>query len=91
MITVAVERDGEDAREFIEAAAPTHPSLIDTDHVLAERYNMVNVPTVLWIDERGRVSCGLPQWVRVAVPVEAAAGRLVPAFIAAAEEEGSTQ
>ena len=55
MITVAVERDAEDVREFIEAAAPTHPSLVDTDHVLAERYNMVNVPTVLWIDEQGRI------------------------------------
>lgn len=55
MITVAVERDAEDVREFIEGAAPTHPSLIDTDHVLAERYNMVNVPTVLWIDEQGRI------------------------------------
>ena len=55
MITVAVERDVEDVREFIEGAAPTHPSLIDTDHVLAERYNMVNVPTVLWIDEAGRI------------------------------------
>lgn len=55
MITVAVERDAEDVREYIELAAPTHPSLIDTDHVLADRYNMVNVPTVLWIDEAGRI------------------------------------
>jgi hypothetical protein len=55
VITVAVEREAEDVREFIESAAPTHPSLIDTDHVLAELYNMVNVPTVLWIDEQGRI------------------------------------
>jgi hypothetical protein len=42
-------------RPFIEAAAPTHPSLIDTEHVVAERYHVVNVPTILWIDEEGRI------------------------------------
>jgi hypothetical protein len=43
-------------REFIETAQPSHPSLIDTDHLLPELYNMVNVPTVLWIDEEGRIA-----------------------------------
>jgi hypothetical protein len=56
VITVGVERSAEDAREWIEAARPTHPSLIDTEHLLADRYNMVNVPTVVWIDERGRIA-----------------------------------
>ena len=55
VITVAIEKDAEDARPWIEKAAPTHPSLIDTGHLLAELYNMTNVPTVLWIDEEGRV------------------------------------
>ena len=55
VITVAIERDAEDARQWIEKASPTHPSLIDTDHLLAELYNIVNVPTVLWIDEDGRI------------------------------------
>ena len=36
-------------------ASPTHPSLIDTRHQLADLYNVVNVPTVFWIDERGRI------------------------------------
>jgi hypothetical protein len=36
-------------------ARPTHPALIDTTHVLADLYHMVNVPTVVWIDERGRI------------------------------------
>ena len=55
VITVALDKTAEDARPWIEAAAPAHPSLVDTRHVLAELYNIVNVPTILWIDERGRI------------------------------------
>ena len=55
VITVAIDRSADDARPWIEAAKPTHPSLIDTEHVLADLYNIVNVPTILWIDERGRI------------------------------------
>jgi hypothetical protein len=55
VITVAVDKSPDDARPWIEAAKPTHPSLIDTTHALADLYNVVNVPTILWIDERGRI------------------------------------
>ena len=55
VITVALDKSPDDARPWIEAARPTHPSLIDTEHVLAELYNIVNVPTILWIDEGGRI------------------------------------
>ena len=55
VITVALDRSADDARPWIEAAQPRHPSLVDTRHVLADLYNVVNVPTVLWIDERGRI------------------------------------
>lgn len=55
VITVALDKSADDARPWIEAARPTHPSLIDTAHVLADLFNIVNVPTVLWIDERGRI------------------------------------
>src|SRR6185503_2608501 len=55
VITVALDKSPEDARPWIEAARPTHPSLIDTGHVLADLYNIVNVPTVVWIDERGTI------------------------------------
>ncbi len=55
VITVALDKTPADARPWIEAARPTHPSLIDTKHLLADLYNIVNVPTVLWIDERGRI------------------------------------
>jgi len=55
VITVALDKSAADARPWIEAARPAHPSLIDTRHALAELYNIVNVPTVLWIDEKGRI------------------------------------
>jgi hypothetical protein len=55
VITVALDQSAEAARPWIEAATPRHPSLVDTRHVLAELYNVVNVPTILWIDERGRI------------------------------------
>jgi hypothetical protein len=54
-ITVALDRSAEDARPWIEAARPTHPALVDTEHAFADLYHVVNVPTVLWIDERGRI------------------------------------
>ena len=55
VLTVALDKSAEDARPWIGKAAPTHPALIDTQHTLADLYNVVNVPTVLWIDERGRI------------------------------------
>ena len=55
-IVLAVALDEpEAARPWIEVASPTHPSLIDTKFVLSDLYNMVNVPTVLWIDESGTI------------------------------------
>lgn len=55
VITVAIDKSPEDARQWIERANPAHPSLIDVQHVVADLYNMVNVPTVVWIDEEGRI------------------------------------
>lgn len=53
VLTIAMDKSADDARPWIQAAQPTHPSLIDTEHVVADLYNMVNVPTVVWIDEHG--------------------------------------
>ena len=53
--TVALDKDPEDARPYIERANPTHPSVIDTQHVVAELYHVINVPTMIWIDEAGRI------------------------------------
>jgi hypothetical protein len=55
VITVALDKSPDDARPFIAAAAPQHPSLIDTEHRLADLYRITNVPTVVWIDEQGHI------------------------------------
>lgn len=53
---VAVALDSADeAREFIEAVAPSFVALVDPDHVVAERYGLVNVPSTVWIDENDHV------------------------------------
>jgi hypothetical protein len=54
-ITVALDQDPESARPYVERARPTHPSLVDSEHVVADLYHVINVPTVVWIDEAGRV------------------------------------
>ena len=54
VVTVALDVGGADAaRQFIEAAAPEHPSLIDQAHVCDELFGFVNVPNAVWIDEEG--------------------------------------
>jgi peroxiredoxin len=54
-ITVALDTGADAARPFIERAAPTHPALIDPEHRVADLFNMINVPTMVWIDEDGRI------------------------------------
>ncbi|MGW0763922.1 redoxin domain-containing protein [Streptomyces sp. NPDC002676] len=55
VLSVAVDRRIEDAAPWIAEAAPTHPALIDVDGRVADLYQLLNVPTVLWIDEQGRI------------------------------------
>ena len=60
VISVALDKSADDARPWIEASKPStpaamHPALVDTEHRLADLYNIVNVPTVFWIDEAGRI------------------------------------
>jgi hypothetical protein len=56
IVTVALESGGaEIARRWIEAARPDHPSLIDAGHVCDELFGIVNVPSGVWIDERGTI------------------------------------
>lgn len=55
IVTVALDAKGPAAaRPWIEKAQPEHPSLIDASHQL-DRLGVVNVPSGIWIDERGIV------------------------------------
>jgi hypothetical protein len=55
-IAVAFDSAGNEAvKQWIDAAKPAYPCLIDRRHLVAELYDMVNVPTAVWVDERGRI------------------------------------
>ena len=56
LITVAMESRGtKSAGGPIRKSKATYTSLIDEDHLVADLYNMVNVPQAVWIDEEGRI------------------------------------
>ena len=56
IVSVAQDTNGvKDAGPWITAAKPTYIALIDERHEVSKRYNMVNVPTGVWIDERGKI------------------------------------
>ena len=43
------------ARPFVEAAASTHPSLIDQTHYMDARFGVTNIPQAMWLDENGMI------------------------------------
>jgi tetratricopeptide (TPR) repeat protein len=56
IISVAQDTGGvKDAGKWIEAAQPEYTVLIDTQHQVTRLYDMVNVPTAVWINEQGRI------------------------------------
>lgn len=56
LVSVGLDTLGSDAcRAFIEAAHSTHPSLIDTHHVVADAFGINNIPQSVWIDEQGMI------------------------------------
>ena len=56
IVSVAQDTNGvKDAGPWITAAHPTYTVLIDEKHLVSKLYNMVNVPTGVWIDEQGRI------------------------------------
>lgn len=56
IISVAQDTGGvKDAGQWITAAKPTFTALIDEKHLVSKLYNMVNVPTGVWINEQGRI------------------------------------
>jgi tetratricopeptide (TPR) repeat protein len=56
IVSVAQDTNGvKDAGPWITAATPSYTALIDERHEVSKLYNMVNVPTGVWIDERGKI------------------------------------
>jgi tetratricopeptide (TPR) repeat protein len=56
IVAVAQDTNGvKDAGPWITAANPTYTALIDDKHLVTKLYNMVNVPTGVWIDEHGKI------------------------------------
>ena len=56
IVSVAQDTNGvKDAGPWITAANPAYTVLIDDKHRVTELYNMVNVPTGVWIDETGKI------------------------------------
>jgi hypothetical protein len=56
VVSVALDAGGvEAAGPWIDRAKSTHPSLIDEAHLLDELLGVVNVPSGVWIDERGAI------------------------------------
>ncbi|HTR71316.1 MAG TPA: TlpA disulfide reductase family protein [Mycobacteriales bacterium] len=53
--SVALDNSADDARPWVEAADPSYPVVVDSAHVVAERYAITNVPSTVWIDEAGRI------------------------------------
>jgi hypothetical protein len=56
VVSVALDTGGvEAAGPWIDRAKTTHPALIDAGHMLDELLGVVNVPSGVWIDERGTI------------------------------------
>ena len=55
VVTVALDVNTSDALPWIEAASPTHPSLIDNGHITDKLFGFTNVPMAVWIDEQGHI------------------------------------
>ncbi len=56
VISVAQDTNGvKDAGPWIDAAKSTYTALIDEKHLVSKLYNMVNVPTGVWINEVGKI------------------------------------
>lgn len=56
IVSVAQDSGGlKTAGPHITAAKPEYTVLIDPTHHVTRLYDMVNVPTAVWIDERGRI------------------------------------
>ena len=57
LLAAAQDTGGEAAAgKIFEDAKVTYTAIIDEDHTISTLYNLVNVPSGVWIDERGKIS-----------------------------------
>jgi peroxiredoxin len=56
VISISLDNSADAAREFVEAADPDYPVLIDANHTVPEQYGLYNVPSVVWVDEDGKIA-----------------------------------
>jgi hypothetical protein len=52
-VAVSLDGDAESARPWLDEAELSFPSVVDTEHRIAEWFGIVNVPSAVWFDERG--------------------------------------
>jgi hypothetical protein len=55
VVTVALDIEPQHTYQWIDAAEPTHPSVIDTTHVTDQLFGFINIPMAVWIDETGTI------------------------------------
>lgn len=56
LICAAQDTGGEAvAGPIFDAAGATYTQVVDTDHVISQAFNFINVPSAAWIDESGRI------------------------------------
>ena len=84
--------DAAASRPFIEAADPEHPSLLDPTHQLDALFGVVNIPNLVWIDERGIiVRPAEPGWPGATVYPESMIAMMKERAAAAAEKAGQAE
>ena len=56
ILSIAQDTGGvKDAGPWITKANPTYTALVDSEHLVTKLYNLVNVPTGIWINENGKL------------------------------------
>ena len=54
VVAVALDENADDVRPYAEPV--TMPVLVDRQHLVSDRLGISNVPSVVWVDEEGRVA-----------------------------------
>ena len=63
------------AGKWYDAAKATYTTLVDPAHAVSSAFQFINVPTGVWIDERGRSFVRANRRGRRAAPARSAASR----------------